>query len=110
MTWGNLDVAQVGDYGIQLTEIAEQTASLRGNYVVSTSEGKNTTWYMVEEIYRLRYTVDRMYLLDYERTMTQIPDAEQMCANDKLLLGITGMDVPLLESDDGNIVVLCRVW
>lgn len=105
MTWGNLDVAQVGDYGIQLTEIAEQTASLRGNYVVSTSEGKNTTWYMVEEIYRLRYTVDRMYLLDYERTMTQIPDAEQMCANDKLLLGITGMDVPLLESDDGNIVV-----
>ena len=105
ITWGNLNVTQVSDYAIQLTEIAEQTASLRANYVVSTSEGKNTTWYMVEEFYRLRYTVDRMYLLDYERTMTQIPDAEQMCANDKLLLGITGMDVPLLESDDGNIVV-----
>ena len=105
ITWGNLDVKEVGKFSIRLTEIAEQTASLRANYIVSTAEGKNTTWYLVEDFYRLRYTVDRMYLLDYERTMTQIPDVERICANDKILLGITGLDVPMLESDDGNVVV-----
>ncbi len=105
ITWGNLDVEQVGEFSIRLTEIAEQTASLRANYIVSTAEGNDTTWYLVEDFYRLRYTVDRMYLLDYERTMTQIPDAEQICANDKILLGITDVDVPMLESDDGNVVV-----
>lgn len=105
ITWGNLDVKEVGPYSIRLTELAEQTASFRADYIVSTTEGKDSTWYMVEEFYRLRYTVDRMYLLDFERTMTQIPDAERICANDKLVLGITEVDVPMLESEDGNIVV-----
>jgi len=105
LTWGTLDVTQLGDICVFLTEIAEQTASLRIRYLVSTSEGKQTTCYMVEEFFRLRYTTDRMYLLAYERTMTQIPEEHQMCANDKILLGITGTDVPMLESEDGNIVV-----
>ncbi len=105
ITWGNLNITEVGRAAVRLTEIAEQTASVRIEYQTAVSEGKNTTYYMVEEFFRLRYTTDRMYLLDYERTMTQIPDAERMCANDKILLGITGTDVPLLESEDGNIVV-----
>lgn len=105
ITWGDLNVTQLGAASLRLTEIAPQTASLLMNYMVSTSEGGNTTFYMVEEFYRVRYTVDNIYLLDYERTMTQIPDAEQMCANDKILLGITDTEVPMLESDDGNIIV-----
>ena len=30
---------------------------------------------------------------------------EEMYANDKILLGITGTDIPLVESEDGNVVV-----
>ena len=37
--------------------------------------------------------------------MTQIPNPEDMYGNDKLLLGITETDIPMLESEDGNIVV-----
>ncbi len=105
ITWGNLEVTEVMAPLVSLTEIATQTASLRMNFIVSTSEEKNTVYYMVEEYYRVHYTGEMMYLLEYERTMTQIPDAEQMCANDKLLLGITEEDVPMLESEDGNIIV-----
>lgn len=105
ITWGNLDVTEVAKPTVRLTEIAEQTASVSADYIVSTSEGKVTTYYMVEEYFRLRYTPDRMYLLAYERTMTQIPNVEELYANDKILLGITGTDVAMTESEDGNIVV-----
>lgn len=105
ITWGELAVAPLGEPAVQLTEIANQTASFLLDYMVSTREGKQTSYYRVKEHYRVRYTSDRMYLLDYERTMTQIPDVEHMYANDKILLGITDEDVPMVESEDGNIVV-----
>lgn len=105
ITWGELNVSEIGKPVVQLTEIAGQTASFLVDYVVTTSDGRDLTYYMVEEYYRVRYSTERMYLLDYERTMTQIPDAQNMCGNDKILLGITDTDIPMLESEDGNIVV-----
>ena len=105
ITWGDLEVTELSEPIVQLTEIASQTASFLLDYTVSTREGKQSTYYRVKEHYRVRYTSDRMYLLNYERTMTQIPDAEHMYANDKILLGITDEDVPMVESEDGNIVV-----
>ncbi len=105
ITWGELNVKEIGEPTVYLTEIASQTASFLVDYMVSTTEGKDTTYYMVEEHYRVRYTAERMYLLNYERTMNQIPDAKEMYANDKLLLGITDEDVSMLESEDGNTVV-----
>ena len=104
ITWGDLNVHEVTEPVVRLTEIASQTASLLVDYVVSTYANGNTTYYTVQEHYRIRYTPDRMYLLNYERTMTQIPDTEHMYANDKILLGITEADVPMMESGDGNIV------
>ncbi len=105
ITWDELDVEEIGEPVVRLSEIANQTASLLMDYMVSTSENGEETCYMVQEYYRIRYTTDRMYLLDYERTMTQIPDVEEMYANDKILLGITGTDIPMMESEDGNVVV-----
>ena len=105
ITWGELPVKEVGEPIIQLTEVASQTASVLVKYIVSTASGDYNAYYQVEEYYRVRYTPDRMYLLDYERNMTQMPDAEHMYANDKLLLGITDENVPMVESEDGNILV-----
>lgn len=105
ITWGDLAVEEIGEPMVQLTEIASQTASFLMDYMVTTSEEKGVAYYRVQEYYRVRYTADRIYLLDYERTMTQIPDTERMCVNDKLLLGITGEDVPMMESEDGNVIV-----
>ncbi|MCM1186189.1 MAG: hypothetical protein NC251_08585 [Lachnoclostridium sp.] len=105
ITWGDLPVREETAPQIRLTEIAPQTAALLMDYVVSTTEGKNKTYYQIREYYRLRYTPDRMYLLNYERNMVQIPDTERMYANDKILLGITGEDVSMVESEDGNVVV-----
>lgn len=117
ITWGALDVREIGEPTVRLTEIGEQTASVLMDFMVATSEpfseiglapgdaGSREAYYRVREYYRVRYTTDRIYLLSYERTMTQIPDREKLCVDDRILLGITGTDVEMTESEDGNIVV-----
>lgn len=104
--WGELNVKPVSDPVLNLKEIASQTASIQLKRVVYTGTGRNKDYYFVTEVYRIRYTTDRVYLLDFERTMTQIPDVEaDIYDNNKIYLGIVSEDTPLLESEDGNIVV-----
>lgn len=106
VTWGDLRVKAVTEPAITLCELASQTASFTIRTMVSGGERKNPTYYFVEEYYRIRYTKDRIYLLDFERTMTQVPAVDSsLFANDKIMLGITGEDIPMIESEDGSIVV-----
>lgn len=106
ITWGDLNVRRLTDPAVNLVELASQTASMELHYLVATGSGKEQTCYLVEERYRIRYTTDRVYLLAFERTMDQIPAVEgDIYGNDKIMLGIVGEDTPLVESEDGNIVV-----
>lgn len=87
-----------------IRELAEQTGSFSIEYLVSVKDGRQTNYYRVEEYYRIRYTPDRMYLLDFERKMEQIFDEDaDVYVNDKIMLGITGDQVTLHESDGGNV-------
>ena len=44
ITWGDLDVKEEIAPRLQLTNIAGQTASMRLNYVVSTSSGRDKVY------------------------------------------------------------------
>lgn len=104
VTWGDLAVKKVTEPRIIIRELAEQTGSFHIEYLVDIRNGKQTDYYRVNEYYRIRYTPDRMYLLDFERTMEQIFDEQaQVYVNDKIMLGITGDKVTLQESDGGNV-------
>lgn len=104
ITWGDLEVRLETGPTVSIKEIASQTGSFVLDYIVSLPEGKNKNYYFVEEYYRVRYTTDRMYLLDFERTMNQIMDEKaSIYTNNKISLGIKGEDVQLEESDGGNI-------
>ena len=107
ITWGSLEPVQEDAASIRLTQISGNVASLLMDFVVSTGEGKNKIYYNVEEYYRVRYTSERMYLLDYERTMTQIPDTTRMYANDKILLGIT--DEMVLAGKEAGYAPYARI-
>lgn len=100
VTYGELDIYEVMDPVITLREIAPMTASLVLDFYVEEEEAGCT--YHVTEYYRVRYSSDRMYLLDYERTMNQIPFADRLYANDKFLLGIADSEVEMAESTKGN--------
>ena len=62
-------------------------------------------YYNVEEYYRVRYTNDRMYLLNYERTMNQIFRAEnESFYNNYIQLGIRDSEVEFASNEKGNVV------
>lgn len=104
VTWGDLPVRRVSEPCIIIRELAEQTGSFHMEYLVNIKNGKQIDYYRVNEFYRIRYTPDRMYLLDFERTMEQVFDEESdVYINDKIVLGITGEEVVLKESDGGNV-------
>ncbi len=104
ITWGNLNVTQETEPIFYIRELAQQTASIESEYLVSVRGSGGVSYYRVNEFYRLRYTVDRIYLLNYERTMSQIFEAgdEDNYAGNKIVLGIQSEDTELVESDGGN--------
>lgn len=105
ITWGNLDITRETRPDITIRELAPQTGSFILEYFVSTPDGKGKTYYRVKEYFRVRHTEERMYLLDYERTMDQMFDASKdVYTNNKIMLGIINEDVELMESDGGNVL------
>ena len=103
VTWGDLQVERITEPVIDIKELEAQTGSFKLEYMVMTRSGKEKTYYLVNEYYRIRYTPDRMYLLDFERKMTQVFDDESL-ENDKIILGIVDKNVEIEESDGGNVL------
>ncbi len=104
VTWGNLNVTKESQPILYIKELGSQTGSFQLTYFVSMAEEAEKTYYAVEEYYRIRYTPDRTYLLDFERTMEQIFEGDpQDIQNNKIMLGITDPQVMLIESDGGNV-------
>jgi hypothetical protein len=103
VTWADLNVKEVSEPVITISEIDAQTASIRMNYRVRTAEQTKTYEYNVVEFFRIRYTEDRTYLLDYERSMNQLFDPEaDVYAGTKIMLGIRNSSVQMMESDGGS--------
>ena len=103
MTWGDLQVEQVTPTQYVISDIDKQTASIRVNYIVQTSKEQGSNQYVASEFYRIRYTSDRTYLLEFERTMNQIFDPNaNVYASNKIMLGIRNDDVQMVESDGGS--------
>lgn len=103
ITWGNLPIQKETQPRLTIKEITEQTASIGTDFYVSTRENGKKTYYRVKEFYRIRYTSQRIYLLDYERTMDQIFEEDKdSYVNNKIMMGITSDEIEMVEGDDGN--------
>jgi len=106
VTWGDLTVEKISEAIVDIKEMMPQTASFQIHYQVEVPyEGRKES-YLVTEYYRIRYTSDRMYLLDFEREMSQLFDEKKSVYNgNKISLGIQGEGrVVLTECDGGNIL------
>lgn len=104
VTWGDMEITKLSEPIPDIKDITEQTASITQTYFVSTGADKNKIFHRVEEYYRIRYTEERTYLLDFERTMEQIfSERDVPFENNKLSLGITSAEFDFVESEDGNI-------
>lgn len=103
VTWGDLEIEKVTPTQYVISEIDKQTASIRTTYIVQTSKEQGSKRYVASEYYRIRYTSDRTYLLEFERTMNQIFDPNaNVYASNKIMLGIRDDEVQMVESDGGS--------
>lgn len=103
VTWGNLPVERVTKPVAMIRDIEKDIANIEIEYFAVITENEKDVFYTVEEYYRIRQGEERFYLLDYERTMEQIFDLETATmANNKIMLGIMGEDVQLVENADGS--------
>ena len=105
VSWGNMKVKEISEPVLTICELSQNMASVRLDYIAEVTEGKITNRYRVNEFYRVRYTKDRFYLLNYNRTMEELFTMEKASfANNKIVLGIQKEDVQLTESEGGNIL------
>lgn len=106
VTWADLKVKRLTEPQTVISEIDESTASIKLYYRVQTSGGswsREKYTYNVVEFFRIRYTADRIYLLDYERSMNQLFDPQaDVYASNKIMLGIRDSQVEMVESDGGS--------
>lgn len=110
VTWGDL-VPEIYQEGIPaIKDINETTGSISMEYLISAedTEGYQELYY-VKEFYRLRYTEERVRLLDFERSATQIFSGTHIqLSNDGLVLGVTGRDVPYMSDKSGEVVAFVQ--
>lgn len=103
VTWGNLPVERVTEPVAIIHDIEKDIANIEIQYSAVITDNEKDIFYVVEEYYRIRQGEERFYLLDYERTMEQIFELETATmANNKIMLGIVGEDVQMVESSDGS--------
>lgn len=109
LSFGNLTVNRETKPVITIKEIASETGIFLVNYVVSTTEDDIVTKYFIEEYFRIKYSPEVTYLLDYNRTMREVTEEEYgITRYQDILLGITDKNLTLIESEDGNIVAFCN--
>lgn len=104
ITWGDLKVTETQAPVFSLKELNSQSGSFVADYQVTVKDGAHENKYRMREYFRVRFTADRMYLLDYERTMTQIPKDDRLYGGDKILLGIADENVSMTENQSGSIL------
>lgn len=100
LTWGNLHPKVITDKDMELLEIDPDNACIMLSYQVNTLGHTHN----VSEFYRLRKGPDRMFLIDYERTMNQVlnPD-ENIIINNKVLHGIVNEKIQSIEDETASI-------
>ncbi len=110
ISWGNLKPAVLTEVIPTVLEIYADTASVELKYYIEAEVAGAKERYQVTEFYRVRYSTDRMYLLNYERRMEALFDINRASIQkNELKLGITmDRDVESITSVDQRKLAFVR--
>lgn len=105
ITWGNLSPRLLTGIDTTILEMDSRSASFLQQYEVEAGPEDLRCQYEIKEYFRIRYSEERKYLLEFERTMNEIFTADRdHFINDKIMLGIHDPKVPLKENAEGNVL------
>ncbi len=103
--WKDFQGTIVDDPLIEITDMNDDYISLVYYFQMKEEEQGYTNYYNVEEYFKIRYTAEQIYLLDYQRSMEQILDENAVSVKDSTLsTGIAPADIQYLSNETGTIV------
>ncbi|MBO5620396.1 MAG: hypothetical protein J5959_02060, partial [Butyrivibrio sp.] len=103
VTWGDMNVTRKNDPEVYITDLHSQTGSYELKYRVAIKDGTVNRLYNVTEDFRVRYTSDRMYLLNYERSLNYLFDSSSYAVGTNTIgLNISDPNLQLVESGGGS--------
>lgn len=110
-SWGNMKPTVISEIVPTIKEFNIETAAVELSYYVSADAGASQDEiYLVKEFFRVRYTKDRMYLLNYQRTMEAQFNIDLVSlTKNEIKIGITQeTDLELVTSPESKQVAFVR--
>lgn len=110
ITWGNLSPKILTKVVPSIIEIYSDIALVRLDYFLEAEIDGTAQHFQVAEFYRVRFSTNRMYLLNYERYMEALFDPRlASVAKSELKLGISNdYEVPYVASADKKKLAFVR--
>lgn len=110
VAWADFAGERMGTPIPSFKEITPTYSVLTMDYVMSrVGDDGGIEYYNVEEYYRVRYTAQRMYMLNFERSVNEIFRGESADIYDKYIqLGIRSENIEYKASDAGNTVAFVQ--
>lgn len=103
VTWGDMNVTGHTEPEVFVKDLHGQTGVYELMYRVTIKDGTTNRLYNIKEYYRVRYTTDRMYLLNFERTMNYLFDSSSYgLGTNTIAMNISDPDLQLVESSGGS--------
>lgn len=108
--WGSLKPELVNDLQYEIKEAKKAYTSVLLRYQVACAGDNNEEeLYNVNEFFKVAYGPERIYLLEYDRTMEEIFDTSNVTLSSKgVILGIAKEDTPYKVNPDGTIVAFVQ--
>lgn len=104
VTWGDLNIKRICEPRVSICELTSATGYFKVEYQVRIEKEDGPVTCNVKEYYRIRYTEDRVYLLNWERECNQIFDEHKNITDSEHIdIGIMNSDINISESEGGNI-------
>lgn len=107
ITWAGLDMKLEGSIQLTLKEIDGIMGNVQADYIAShEDEDGNKEYYEVSDNFTMKWSPQRIYLMDFERNTNQIFNGEKsLFSGKRILLGIGNQEnITVRKSADGNIL------
>lgn len=105
IAYKDFDGEVFGNVDITIADTTSAHTAIAMDFMMYRNADGITEYYNVHEYFRIRYTNDRTYLLDYNRTMEQLLSFESITFDENLVnIGLSNPNVSYLSNETGTII------